>query len=246
MPKKFLPFPIVFWVFLLIFSIITAMFSFVAKKTYHDSSHTQNSPEHREFTVILDAGHGGEDGGAVSLSGLFEKDLNLTITKKLQALFEANGIKVVMTRETDVLLYDRTVNYHGRKKALDLAARRKIGESTQNGIFISVHMNSYPLSQYKGLQVWYSANTPQSAILANQIQKTVSQNLQPDNKRKTKAATSSIYLLHHLKIPAVLIECGFLSNAEDTVNLSKSDYQNQLCLAIFLAVMEAQTAQNEK
>jgi N-acetylmuramoyl-L-alanine amidase len=198
------------------------------------------------LTVIIDAGHGGEDGGAVSGSGLFEKDLNLAMAKQLEAFFKANGVTVVMTRETDTLLYDRTVDYQGRKKALDLLARRRIGEANPNAIFISIHMNAYPLPQYHGLQVWYSKNNPQSERIAESIQKTVADALQPQNDRAVKPATSAIYLLHHLATPAVLVECGFLSNAEEAEKLSDPSYRESLAFAIFLAVMEAHTgAMNE-
>ena len=106
-----------------------------------------------QLTVVLDAGHGGEDGGARSASGVLEKDINLDIALRLRDLLEANGVAVVLTRSTDVLLYDRDVDYHGRKKALDLAARRKIAEETENCIFVSIHMNAFPQTQYHGLQV---------------------------------------------------------------------------------------------
>ena len=194
------------------------------------------------FTVILDAGHGGEDGGAVSASGIYEKDLNLALAKRLQELLEANGVTVVMTRETDILLYDRNVNYQGRKKALDLAARRKIAEANPNAIFVSIHMNSYPLSQYSGLQVWYSSNHPQSQAIAEQIQSTVTSLMQPENDRSVKAGTASIYLLHHLTSPAVLIECGFLSNAEEAALLNTSAYQSRLAFSIFLSIMQSQNS----
>ena len=139
------------------------------QKKYH-TVHTDAAELTPRFTVVLDAGHGGEDGGAVSASGVFEKDLNLSIAKKLEKLLTSCGISVVMTRTEDVLLYDKTVDYHGRKKALDLAARRKITEETENAIFVSIHMNAFPASQYSGLQVWYSPNNSHSKILAQSVQ----------------------------------------------------------------------------
>ena len=96
----------------------------------------------RRRTIILDAGHGGEDGGAVSSSGALEKDLNLSLTLLLRDMLRANGIHVILTRESDALLYDRNVDFHGRKKALDLAARKTIAESTPNSLFVSIHMNT--------------------------------------------------------------------------------------------------------
>ena len=190
------------------------------------------------LTVVLDAGHGGEDGGAKSASGVLEKDINLAIALRLRDLLEANGISVVLTRSTDVLLYDRNVDYHGRKKALDLAARRKIAEETQNCIFVSIHMNAFPQTQYHGLQVWYSPNHTDSVILAKTVQELAQSQLQPENDRRVKSATSSIYLLHHLTVPAILVECGFLSNPQEAEKLATSEYQDQLAFLLFLALTD--------
>lgn len=235
-----------FLALLAVLVLVGSVFSCAAQKNAHIPTDTDTHPPQKRLTVVLDAGHGGEDGGAVSESGLFEKDLNLAMSEKLKTLFEANGVTVVMTRETDILLYDRTVDFKGRKKALDLLARRRIGEANPNAIFISIHMNAYPLPQYHGLQVWYSKNNPQSERIAESIQKTVADALQPQNDRAVKPATSSIYLLHHLTTPAVLVECGFLSNAEEAKRLNDPVYQESLAFAIFLAVMEAHTgAMNE-
>ena len=190
-------------------------------------------------TIVLDAGHGGEDGGAVSQSGILEKELNLAIAVRLQSLLTANGFRVVMTRTEDEMLYDKTADYQGRKKSLDLAARRKIAEQTPNCVFVSIHMNSYPDARYDGLQVWYSPNHPSSKEIANTIQKTAKELLQPQNDRDTKAATSAIYLLHNLQIPAVLVECGFLSNPAEAERLNSPEYQEQLALMLSLAVSRA-------
>lgn len=189
------------------------------------------------FTVVLDAGHGGEDGGAVSADGLQEKTVNLAVTLAVRDLLEANGVSVVLTRDTDVLLYDRTVNYKGRKKALDLAARRKIAEQTAGAVFVSIHMNAFPQKQYHGLQVWYSPNDARSAILASSVQDEVRSRLQPENDRKTKQAGSNIYLLYHLQVPAVLIECGFLSNPDEAALLATDGYRQQLAQAVALGIL---------
>lgn len=194
------------------------------------------------YTVIIDAGHGGEDGGAVGvLDGreIYEKDLNLTISLLLRDLLEADGVNVVMTREQDVLLYDRNTDYHGRKKVLDLAARLHMGQSVENALFVSIHMNAFTQSQYKGLQVYYSPNHAASATLAQRIQTRVSEQLQHDNHRKVKRSGSEIHLLEHLKCPAVLVECGFLSNADDCRALSDTEYQRKLAFLLFCAIRES-------
>ena len=195
--------------------------------------------------VVIDAGHGGEDGGASSASGVVEKDVNLAVAFALRDLFEAAGIPVVMTRTEDILLYDRGVNFQGRKKVLDLAARQLIAEKTAQAaseeggasLFISVHMNAFPAPQYSGMQVWYSVSDPLSKEVADAIQ-TASLTLMPNNHRKTKAAGSSIYLLDRIKTPAVLVECGFLSNPDEAEKLAAEAYRYALAAVIFAGVVE--------
>ncbi len=194
------------------------------------------------YTVVLDAGHGGEDGGAVGkLDGreIYEKDLNLTISLLLRDLLEADGVNVVMTREEDVLLYDRNTDYQGRKKVLDLAARLHVGQSIEPAVFVSIHMNAFTQTQYKGMHVYYSPNHTASLSLAQNIQTRVSEQLQPDNHRKVKRAGSEIHLLEHLRCPAVLVECGFLSNTDDCRALADPEYQHKLAFLLFCAIRES-------
>ncbi len=194
--------------------------------------------------VIIDAGHGGEDGGAVGVTGLVEKDLNLDLAKRLCALLEADGVRVIMTRTEDVLLYDRGVDYEGRKKVLDLAARQAIGDANPDAIFISLHANTFSQSVYHGLQVWYSPNHAGSTTLAESIRGEVVSTLQPDNHRQSKQAGSNIFLLHKLQIPAVLVECGFLSNPTECRALEDAQYRQQLADALcrgILAYYECET-----
>lgn len=226
----------------LLLLLLTTLFSLLASRFGEDSAPALSNDQPIFSTVILDAGHGGEDGGAVSAAGDFEKDLNLSICKQMEVMLKSNGIKTVMTRTEDVLLYDKNADYHGRKKALDLLARRKIGEKYPEGVFVSIHMNAYPLSKYHGLQVWYSPNHSASFDLATGIQSTVASRLQPGNERQVKAAGSNIYLLHHLNTPALLVECGFLSNPEEAERLKNADYQKQLAFLITLSLLESNSA----
>ena len=190
-----------------------------------------------EITVVIDAGHGGEDGGTQSAAGLLEKEINLEIAKLLEAMLRANGIATVMTRNEDILLYDRNADYQSHKKMLDLAARRRTAEETEHAVFVSIHMNYFPEPQYRGLQVFYSVHHPNSEILAEQIQCTASTYWQSNNKRQTKPATSAIYLLDRLTCPAVLVECGFLSNPEEAALFSQADYKQEAAFTIFSALM---------
>ena len=245
MQKSAIKSTISFLIFLLFFSLVAAGFSLWAAKNEASGGFDEPTASPAPvYTVILDAGHGGEDGGAISTSGIVEKELNLAIATRLQAMLESNGIRVIMTRTDDRLLYDPSSDYQGRKKVLDLAARKRVAEENPNSIFVSIHMNAYPLSQYSGLQVWYSKNDPTSKSIADGIQSTVQTMLQPENDRQTKAANSSIYLLHHIETPAVLVECGFLSNEEEAARLLTSAYQERLSLCLFLAISESIYASN--
>ena len=193
--------------------------------------------------VVIDAVHGGEDGGASSAAGLVEKEVNLAVAEYLRDLCETAGISTVMTRTEDILLYDRNVDYHGRKKVLDLEARRLIAEQTaakaeknaEGILFVSIHMNAFPQPRYSGMQVWYGTADPRSAAVAEDIQR-ASTALMPDNTRKIKAAGSNIYLLDRLSTPAVLVECGFLSNPAEAERLSDDTYRRALATVIFSAI----------
>ena len=237
-----------FWIKATLFFLVSAITVFVlaiflgafdmSDASESDNSQTVNADFPKYSTVIIDAGHGGEDGGASSAAGLVEKDVNLEIAKILCDMLEANGVDVIMTREDDRLLYDRNTNYQGRKKKLDLAARLAIADSTENAIFVSVHMNSFTDSHYSGLQVWYSPNNSDSSILAELIQAENREKLQPYNTRKTKAATSAINILHNAKCPAVLVECGFLSNPDEAKLFESYEYRQKVAFMLFCSITE--------
>ena len=188
-----------------------------------------------KITVIIDAGHGGRDGGASTESGVLEKDLNLAVALKLRALLSELDVNVVMTRETDVMLADEN---SAHKKRDDLAARLKLAREQENCIFVSIHMNKFPVEKYSGLQVYYSKNNAESLLLAEAIQQKACEFLRKGNARTVKAADSSIYILHHIEVPAVLVECGFLSNPEEAALLQTESYRNKLAAVIFAAVAE--------
>ena len=208
-----------------------------AAATEAPAEDTQPSDRTSIRTVVIDPGHGGEDGGTQSADGMYEKDLNLSVALLLRDLLEANGVPVVLTRNEDVLLYDRNGNHQGHKKRMDLASRLSTAQHTEDSLFISIHMNAFPQSQYHGLQVWYGTGDPLSAEIASNIQGKARALLQPDNARRTKAATDAIYLLKQLESPAVLVECGFLSNPEEATRLAEADYRQQLALVIFSAIL---------
>ena len=140
----------------------------------------------------------------------------------------------------DELLYDKTADYHGRKKILDLSARLKIAQEHPEAAFVSIHMNTYPLESCHGLQVWYSPNDPASLSLASEIRESARTLLDPKNDRALKCAGSSIYLLQNIQSPAVLVECGFLTNPAEAERLAEREYQQMIALSIFLAIVRAE------
>ncbi len=176
--------------------------------------------------IILDAGHGGEDSGAVGIDGTLEKDLNLAITEKLCDLLRFEGWQVILTRTDDRLLYDPAKP--GSHKGQDLRTRLDYAGRYPDAVFVSIHMNKFPAESCRGLQVYYSPNHPTSGRLAEQIQSATRTYLDPANHRKCKSATPSIFILSRIQIPAVLVECGFLSNREETVLLCDHTYQQKL------------------
>ena len=188
-----------------------------------------------KITVVIDPGHGGRDGGAVGEDGTLEKELNLAVALKLKSILESADIHVVMTRETDIELASPDSPH---KKADDLKARLQLAQNQQNALFVSIHMNKFPVEKYRGLQVYYSENHAESLTLAQTIQNAAQNALQNTAERKVKPAGDSIYLMSHLEIPAVLVECGFLSNTEERELLKNEQYQKKLALCISAAVLE--------
>ena len=188
-------------------------------------------------TVIIDAGHGGEDSGAIGVNGAYEKDLNLMIANELGKILSENGFAVIYTRTTDALLYTEEENIYGIRKISDLKNRCKFGAEYPNAIYLSIHMNSYRSASCTGLQVYYSENNSQSYALASAVQTSVKSKIQTSNKRKVKPG-KDMYLLENLSNPAILIECGFLTNPYECEKLSEKEYQKELSFSIFCGIIE--------
>ena len=180
--------------------------------------------------VLIDPGHGGFDGGAVAEDGTTEKHLNLAISLCLHDLLYVCGVPVEMTRITDMGLEDDAGAAIRDKKVSDM--RRRLALYNDASMVISIHQNHFPEPKYSGTQVFYSANHPDSVALAERIRASVVDWVQPQNKRELKKATDGIYLLYHTNTPAVLVECGFLSNPEEREKLKTSAYQQQMAFVI--------------
>lgn len=193
--------------------------------------------EENAVTIILDAGHGGEDGGATGINGVLEKELNLSLSRTLADLLRGAGYQVVETRTEDSLLCAPDTK-KGYRKQTDLENRLAFTAQYPNSVFVSIHMNTFPTQSCRGTQVWYSQGHADSEEIARAVQENVRTLLQPQNNRKIKAATSSIYLLRHATTPAILVECGFLSTPDECLKLCDKTYQQKLALAIFSAICE--------
>lgn len=188
-------------------------------------------------TVIIDAGHGGEDCGAIGATGVYEKDLNLEVANTLGSMLSEKGYAVIYTRTEDKLLYTDEENIKGIRKISDLKNRCKIGAEYKDALFISIHMNSFSEEKYSGTHVYYSDNNDSSYKLATAVQSKVKDTLQPDNNRVVKSG-KDIYLLEHLDNTAILVECGFITNVEECKKLSEKEYQKELSFAILCGIIE--------
>ena len=187
-------------------------------------------------TLILDAGHGGEDGGAVSVTGRLESEINLAITLKLEQLCGFFGVNTVLTRKEDRSLKDDHAKTVAEMKRTDLHNRVILINQQQNPVLISIHQNFYFGSKSSGAQVFY-APTTQSDALATHCQQILIQKIDSANHRQAKKISSEIYLMNHIDCTAILVECGFLSNREEAKNLETEVYQTKLAAAVASAYL---------
>ena len=194
---------------------------------------SENSAVSDRKTVVVDAGHGGVDGGATSCTGVLESQFNLEIAQKLNDLLNLMGLNTVMVRNTDCSVYTEGQTI-AQKKVSDLKERVRIANSTENCILVSIHQNLFSDGKYSGAQVFY-APTEGSQILAKTIQTSFIKTINPVSRRQEKKA-DSIYLMQHINCPGVLVECGFLSNPQEEYLLRTKEYQQKICCIIACAV----------
>ncbi|HEX2926873.1 MAG TPA: N-acetylmuramoyl-L-alanine amidase [Ruminiclostridium sp.] len=184
-------------------------------------------------TIVLDAGHGGEDPGAVSdYTGLKEKDVNLNIVMKLKNLMEKENYKVILTRESDRLTYTTDNNNIIQKRREDLTRRKGIMDDSGADLVVSIHLNKFPQSQYHGAQVFFPPQSDSSKKLADEIQNSIRLNVDNANDRVALIKKDPIIILKNLKTTTVVVECGFVSNADEEKKLSTDEYQGKLAAAI--------------
>lgn len=196
---------------------------------------SENLEIDRHHRIIIDPGHGGEDGGATSCTGKLESEYNLEISKRLDDLFHLLGYETYMIRTTDTSVYTKGDTI-AQKKVSDLKERVRIVNETEKAILLSIHQNNFPDNRYSGAQVFYAASEG-SQILAKQIQDTFVQSLNQGSNRKCKPSRG-VYLMEHIRRTGVLIECGFLSNSEEEAKLRDPNYQKKICCVIAAAISQ--------
>lgn len=226
--KKFTP-----QLCLLVVICIIATFGYVKTEIIDVNSTVNSIP-----TIIIDAGHGGFDGGASAADGTVEKDINLQIALKTAHILKLNGFKVIMTRNTDTGTEDDESQTIPKRKKSDLSNRLQIMKDNPDAIFVSIHLNKFTTSAANGAQVFYTKNYKEAYDLANSVQQSITTLIQPENTRVVKQGTDSTYLLKNATVPAIIVECGFLSNKAELEKLKSDDYQSQMSFAIISGIMD--------
>lgn len=188
--------------------------------------------------IVLDAGHGGIDGGCSSVNGVAEKGINLNILLTLRDMLKATGFETDVTRDTDRSIHDKGIEGIANQKSSDMDNRLKKFNEHENAICLSIHQNQFTDSKYSGAQMFYSPNISQSEQIAKSVQDKFVAYLQPENKREIKECGKELFLCHFSENPTVMIECGFLSNPEEAALLETEEYQRKVAFTIYSALVE--------
>jgi len=188
-------------------------------------------------TILIDPGHGGIDAGA-SANGAVEKEINLAIANFLKEYIEAGGGKAYMTRDTDTNTADPNRDKGVSQKKSDLQMRKSDIEKYKADIFISIHMNKFEQSKYRGAQVFYDDDSDENRLLAESIQQSLKDVLKDGNNRVAKGSGDSIFVLRDNSVPSALIECGFLSNTDEASLLKTAEYQKLVAEGIYTGIIK--------
>lgn len=221
----------------LLFVISMVFVSLFSALTYNKETVQTMSLPVTGKVVVLDAGHGGEDGGASSKNGTTEAEINLSIALKVQSLLEQSGCTVILTRSDENAIYDLDSKTLRQKKVSDIKNRVKIGNEASADIFVSIHLNKIPQSQYYGWQTFYKEANEQSKNLATCIQNSLNEAIQKENKR-VPLKIDNIYIVDNVTIPTSIVECGFLSNPEEEKQLLDDEYQGRLAWGIYTGIID--------
>lgn len=179
--------------------------------------------------IVIDAGHGGEDGGASAVDGTLEKDINLAVALPLGDLLHVMGFEVLQTRTEDAMIFTEGSTLRERKVS-DI--KNRLAQIEQADFAVSIHQNKFPQAQYHGAQMFYAPANADSKVLAESVRSSVLSLLQPSNTRELKKGEDTVYLLKQATKPLVLVECGFLSNEQECAKLKTREYQRQMAFAV--------------
>lgn len=226
-------------IYIILILVILISFGIFLYSSFSNIATQTSSDSIREAqpTIVIDAGHGGEDGGA-EVDGVLEKDINLQIADKLADMLRLCGYKVVEIRDSDISVYEDGAESLRQKKVSDLNRRVEIANENEHNILVSIHQNKFENSAYSGTQVFYSENNEDSIVLAQSVRQSVVSLLQKDNARELKPGGSDIFLLKNTTVPAIIVECGFLSNQDERNKLMDDGYQSEMSYSIAMGVME--------
>lgn len=228
MLKRFTP-----QICLLLIICLVAVFGYVKTEYIDADVNTDIIP-----TIIIDAGHGGFDGGASANDGTVEKDINLQISLKTANMLKLYGFNVIMTRESDTGTEDDETQSIAKRKKSDLYNRLDFMKENPDAIFVSVHLNKFTTSAANGAQVFYTKNYKEAFSLAQSVQQSITKLIQPENTRVVKQGTDSTYLLKNATVPAIIVECGFLSNKSELEKLKTDEYQSQMAFCIVCGILD--------
>lgn len=219
--------------------ILLAMVVYEISNTYTISQNVlkTNATPITNKTIILDAGHGLPDEGAVGFTGTTEQAINLEIVLKLQKLIEQSGAKVILTRSDENGIYSADSISIRNKKISDIKNRENIVNNSGADIFVSIHLNKYRDSKYSGWQTFYQTKIGNSTILATNIQNELNNNIN-DNNTRVPMAIKGVYLMEHINIPGVVVECGFISNPNEEELLKQETHQSKLAWGIYTGIQK--------
>lgn len=227
---------IIYIISLIIF--VTISYVIVGLLQLKKNTITTNATPSTQKVIVLDAGHGKPDEGAVGLYGTTEEAINLEITLNLQRLLEQSGSKVILTRSDENGIYTTNSEKIKDKKISDIKNRVEIGNTDGVDIFVSIHLNKYSDSVYSGWQTFYQKNNEESQKLATCIQEGLNKEITETINNRTPLPLSDIYIMEHVKAPTVTVECGFLSNEKEVKQLQDTEYKKRLAWGIFMGIQE--------
>ncbi len=223
---------------IIILVILLGIFTFAyqtEQKEMEKAEYTATTPATNKV-VIIDAGHGSPDEGAEGKDGITEAQINLKIALKVQQILEQSGCTVILTRSDENAIYEIDAKTIREKKISDIKKRVEIGNNSSADIFVSIHLNKIPESQYDGWQCFFQENNDKSKNLAKNLQNSLNIAMQKENKR-VAMKLKNVYIVEHVKIPLSIVECGFLSNPEEEKKLLQDTYQDRLAWGIYNGIL---------